>query len=88
MNTYVGIDIAKAELVAHALPQEQQRSFANSAVGLTELLFWLQEIGSTRVVFEATGGYERPLLKVLFEPAWLPSGCRPTGHASWPGHWG
>ena len=67
MNTYVGIDIAKAELVAHALPQEQQRSFANTAAGLTELVCWLQEIGSTRVVFEATGGYERPLLKVLFE---------------------
>ena len=34
MNTYVGIDIAKAELVVHALPLEQQRSFANNAVGL------------------------------------------------------
>ena len=72
MNTYVGIDIAKAELVAHALPQEQQRSFANNAVGLTDLVCWLQEIGSTRVVFEATGGYERALLKALFD-AHLPA---------------
>jgi len=66
MNTYVGIDIAKAELVAHALPQELRRSFANTSDGLTDLICWLQEIGSARVVFEATGGYERALLKALF----------------------
>ena len=51
MNTYVGIDIAKAELVAHALPQELRRSFANTSDGLTDLICWLQEIGSARVVF-------------------------------------
>ena len=67
MCTYVGIDVAKSELVVHALPQELCRSFANSPQGLALLLEWLQQLGDTRTVFEASGGYEQALLQVLFE---------------------
>jgi len=65
MSSYVGIDVAKLELVVHVLPQEQGRIFANSAVGLAELVAWLQQMPCQRIVFEASGGYEQTLLKGL-----------------------
>ncbi len=65
MSSYVGIDVAKLELVVHVLPQEQGRIFANSAVGLAELVVWLQQMPCQRIVFEASGGYEQALLKCL-----------------------
>ena len=40
MSSYVGIDVAKLELVVHVLPQEQGKIFANSAAGLAELVNW------------------------------------------------
>lgn len=65
MSSYVGIDVAKLELVVHVLPQEQGRIFANSAVGLAELVVWLQQLPCQRIVFEASGGYEQALLTCL-----------------------
>lgn len=67
MSSYVGIDVAKLELVVHVLPQEQGNVFANSAAGLTELVSWLQQMPCQRIVFEASGGYEQALLKRLHQ---------------------
>ena len=67
MGSYVGIDVAKLELVVHVLPQEQGNVFANSAAGLTELVSWLQQMPCQRIVFEASGGYEQALLKHLHQ---------------------
>ncbi|TDB28298.1 hypothetical protein ATCM_11870 [Stenotrophomonas sp. ATCM1_4] len=69
MSIHVGIDVAKNELVVHALPQEQRRCFANSAQGRAELVAWLSALGADRVLFEASGGYEASLLLVLHEAA-------------------
>lgn len=69
MSIHVGIDVAKNELVVHVLPQEQRRCFANSAQGRAELVAWLSALGADRVLFEASGGYEAPLLRVLHEAA-------------------
>lgn len=64
-SNYVGIDISKTELVVHVLPAEQCQVFANTVAGLSELTQWLSSQGCQRIVFEASGGYERGLLAAL-----------------------
>ena len=65
MNTCVGIDVSKDELVVHVLPTEAARTFPNTADGRADLLGWLLPQPHPRVVFEASGGYERDLLDTL-----------------------
>lgn len=65
MSTMAGVDVAKDELVVHVLPGEQRQTFANTPEGLVELLSWLHAQGAQRVVFEASGGYERALLHAV-----------------------
>jgi transposase len=72
MNSYVGIDVSKDELVVHVLPGEQARGFPNTASGLAGLVGWLMELDCQRIAFEASGGYERDLLDRLHQ-AGLPA---------------
>lgn len=67
MNSYVGIDVSKDELVVHVLPAQQDRVFPNTAQGLVGLVGWLLELEGCRVAFEASGGYERDLLDGLHQ---------------------
>jgi len=64
-NTFVGIDIAKNELVVHVLPTEQQLTVPNSTEGIKELVKQFKMIEPKQIVFEATGGLERELLTHL-----------------------
>ena len=61
-NTYVGIDVAKDELVVHILPANQQLTRPNSLEGIKELVKHFQENDPQQIVLEATGGLERELL--------------------------
>jgi transposase len=64
--TYVGIDVAKAELVVATT--QLKAVFARDPAGLDRLVAWLRELGpGTHVVLEASGGYEREVV------AWLQS---------------
>ena len=65
MNTHVGIDVSKGELVVHALPSEQGAVFPNDRSGLIDLLDWLRPLACARIAFEASGGYEQDLLEAL-----------------------
>ena len=65
MNTHVGIDVSKHELVVHALPSERGALFPNDRSGLIDLLDWLRPLACARIVFEASGGYEQDLLEAL-----------------------
>lgn len=67
MSSHVGIDVSKDELVVHVLPAELDRAFPNNRTGLAELLDWLLPLDCRRIVFEASGGYERDLLEVLHQ---------------------
>jgi len=63
----VGIDVAKADLqVATAT---QNVAYPNTPAGHRRLLAWLQSLGVVQVVLEATGGYERELVRVLHAQA-------------------
>ena len=59
---FVGIDVAKDELVVHVLPTGQQLTVPNSLKGIKELLKLLKEIQPKQIVLEATGNLEREVL--------------------------
>ncbi len=62
--SYVGIDVAKAELVVATT--QLRAVFARGPAGLDRLVDWIHQLGAhVRVVLEASGGYEREVV------AWL-----------------
>ena len=64
-ETYVGIDVAKAELVVAARPTGETWTTANDAAGIHALLPRLQALAPALVVLEATGGYELAAVAAL-----------------------
>lgn len=56
---YVGIDVSKARLDVHVLPQDIAFSVENSPAGSMQLLQKLQPMQVAMVVLEATGRYQR-----------------------------
>ena len=65
----VGIDICKARLDVHLLPDGIERQFTNDAKGLRDLTGWLAPLAPERIVYEATGAYHRQLERRLAERA-------------------
>ena len=59
---FVGIDVAKAELVMAIRPSGERWTATNDDVGIQRLLTRLRESAPALVVLEATGAYERPAL--------------------------
>ena len=61
--TAVGIDVGKANLdvAVDGLPGVSR--YANSRSGITQLVKWLKALDAPRIVVEATGGYEEPVLE-------------------------
>jgi transposase len=64
-NTFVGIDIAKEELVVHVLPTNQKLTVPNSDEGIKKLVALFKENKPKQILFEATGALERELLANL-----------------------
>jgi transposase len=64
-NIFVGIDVAKNELVIHILPNNQQLTVHNSKEGIKKLVKLFKKNNPEQVVLEATGGLERELLANL-----------------------
>ncbi len=55
---FVGIDVAKVELVVSILPSAERFTVANDERGVRTLVERLRAVASTLIVLEATGGYE------------------------------
>lgn len=55
---FVGIDVAKAELVVSILPGAERFTVANDERGVRTLVERMRTIGPQLIVLEATGGYE------------------------------
>lgn len=66
---FVGIDISKAQLDVGVRPSGERTSVPYDAPGLTTLIAQLTQVQPTRIVVEATGGLERPLLRALVDAA-------------------
>lgn len=64
-KNYIAIDIAKDSLAVAT--ESFTKSFPYTDSGLGKLLKKIQEFDSAMVVCEATGGYERKLMGLLFE---------------------
>jgi transposase len=62
---FIGIDVAKDELVVVCRPSLEQWATPNSAVGIQELVARLGERTPRVIVLEATGGYERACAAAL-----------------------
>ena len=73
MTNVIGIDVSKAHLDV-SVAGGPARRFANTEPGIGTLLEWLTDQDPARVVYEPTGGYERPLAQALSD-AGLPY-CR------------
>jgi transposase len=63
----VGVDVAKADLAVATSTQNVR--YLNTPQGHRQLIAWLRSLGTVRVVLEATGGYERPLVEALHAAA-------------------
>jgi transposase len=70
MSHAVGVDVSQGTLEVCAEPQGASRTFANTAAGIADLLAWLAPMTPTRVVFEASGGYEKALLHAVVAVGW------------------
>lgn len=64
-GVFVGIDVSKDRLDVAVLPSREHLQFDNNRAGLRALAGWLRGLKPERVAFEATGGYEKPLLAAL-----------------------
>ena len=64
-NTFVGIDVAKDELVLHILPNNERLTVPNSTEGIKTLVKRFKKIEPQQIVLEATGGLERNLVAAL-----------------------
>ena len=73
---YAGVDVAKATLQLHL--QGRQSEFSNTPKGLHQLCAQLQKVPSVQVVCEATGDYERALVKALQQEQILVSVTNPA----------
>lgn len=62
---FVGVDVAKGELVVALRPGAQSWTVGNDEVGIQELLRRLTPQRPALVVIEATGGYERSVVAAL-----------------------
>lgn len=74
---YLGIDVAKATLDLCFLPANQAHSLTNDEPGLQHLRQLLPEPADCRIVLEATGGYERPLVANLLDAGYHVSVINP-----------
>lgn len=64
-QTFVGIDVAKAHLDMALRPTGTRWTVTNDDAGMTDLVTQLQGICPTRMVLEATGGFQRTVVAAL-----------------------
>ena len=66
-RTYVGIDVAKAKLDVASDPPGVTTTTPNTDAGIHSLVPQVQALAPARIVVEATGGYELPVVRALVE---------------------
>ena len=66
-GAYVGIDVSKDRLDLAVLEEKRIEQHANTAGGIKELVEEMKALKPTLIVVEVTGGYERAVVKGLFE---------------------
>jgi transposase len=64
---FVGIDVAKAEVVVAVAPSGETWTSATTAAGLRALAKRLRRLAPELIVLEPSGGYELPVLDALLD---------------------
>ena len=64
---YVGVDVSASELVVGVMPTGEIWEVANDTEGIASLRKCAEAVGATRIVLEATGGYETGVAAELFD---------------------
>jgi transposase len=62
---FIGVDVCKDFLDAHARPAALSKRFPNTPAGIELLLAWVQPLAPERVVFESTGPYQKAAVGAL-----------------------
>jgi transposase len=62
---FVGIDVSKARLDVAMRPSDETESVSNDGAGIDSLVKRLKEIRPALIVLEATGGFERQVMRAL-----------------------
>jgi transposase len=65
MLSFGGIDVSKDRLDVMVLPEEQSSSVRNDPAGWAELVEWLRGFSIAAIGIEASGGYERGVMRAL-----------------------
>lgn len=65
----VGIDVSKVRLDVAVHPSGEQVRVRQDEQGLATVVQWVRQRQPTRIVVEATGGLERPLVRALVDAA-------------------
>jgi transposase len=65
LPSFVGLDVAQAEVVVAVRPSAETWRVPRTPAGLASLVAQLQALSPERVVLEATGGLERPVVASL-----------------------
>lgn len=61
----IGIDVAKDTLDVQSFPLSKARQLPNTPAGISKLLRQLKAANIHRIIIEATGGYETPVVAEL-----------------------
>jgi transposase len=64
---YVGIDVSKDRLDLAVLEEKRIEQYTNTERGIKELVDEMKALKPALIVVEVTGGYERAVVKALFE---------------------
>lgn len=67
VRMFVGIDVAKAEVVVAVSPSGETWTSATTAAGLRALAKRLRRLAPELIVLEPSGGYELPVLEALLD---------------------
>jgi transposase len=73
--TAVGIDVGKAALDVFVDEQASGARYANTRAGIAQLVRRLRSLDTPKIVVEATGGYEEPLLDACCDAGFWVSRC-------------
>src|SRR5215207_4042937 len=65
LPSFVGLDVAQTEVVVAVRPSAETWRVPRTPAGLASLVAQLQALSPERVVLEATGGLERPVVASL-----------------------
>lgn len=88
-HTFIGIDVAKAQLDVHVRPSGETWRVSHDEAGWAALLTRLRQLQPALIALEATGGYEVPLVAALasaalpvavINPRQIRHFARATGH--------